>query len=57
MLGAEECYRRYLDGDESAFGELIDMYREKEDTIDYSNYFKKAMGQYNEKKPNEFFNT
>ena len=28
MLGAEECYRRYLDGDESAFGELIDMYRE-----------------------------
>ena len=28
MSSAEECYRRYLDGDKSAFGELIDMYRE-----------------------------
>lgn len=25
---AEDCYRRYLDGDKSAFSELIDMYRE-----------------------------
>lgn len=27
-MNAEDCYRRYLDGDKSAFSELIDMYRE-----------------------------